>query len=154
MLHSTVTKRGQTTLPSRVRRTLQVAPGDRLVYELWLDFATIRGHSQGGGVPGLSDEAPMIARRLIDTTLIVRYLVADKDSSPGNFHCCAAASSRSVRCRSRAKRRRNPAGHRDSRPAFFARAAAKEACCSGVGRLWSAKYTSCKSPVIFWRCFN
>jgi AbrB family looped-hinge helix DNA binding protein len=34
MLHSTVTKKGQTTLPSRVRRALNMKPGDKLVYEL------------------------------------------------------------------------------------------------------------------------
>ena len=34
MLHSTVTKRGQTTIPSEIRKALQIKPGDTLEYEI------------------------------------------------------------------------------------------------------------------------
>lgn len=44
MLHSTVTKKGQTTIPGAVRKALQIKPGDKLEYELAGDRAMIRVH--------------------------------------------------------------------------------------------------------------
>ncbi len=48
MLHSTVTQKGQTTIPGQIRRALGIKPGDKLEYLLEGDFVTIRVH------PGLS----------------------------------------------------------------------------------------------------
>jgi AbrB family looped-hinge helix DNA binding protein len=42
MLHSTVTKKGQTTIPGAVREALQIRPGDRLEYAIEGNQATIR----------------------------------------------------------------------------------------------------------------
>jgi antitoxin PrlF len=44
MLHSTVTSKGQTTIPERIRRALRIKPGDKLEYEVQGDRATIRVH--------------------------------------------------------------------------------------------------------------
>lgn len=44
MLHSTVTSKGQTTIPGRVRKALHIKPGDRLEYVMEGDHATIRVH--------------------------------------------------------------------------------------------------------------
>lgn len=44
MLHSTVTSKGQTTIPGTIRKALQIKAGDRLEYELEGDRATIRVH--------------------------------------------------------------------------------------------------------------
>jgi antitoxin PrlF len=44
MLHSTVTSKGQTTIPEKIRKALQIKPGDRLEYEVEGDRATIRVH--------------------------------------------------------------------------------------------------------------
>jgi AbrB family looped-hinge helix DNA binding protein len=44
MYHSTVTKKGQTTLPGEIRRALGIKPGDRLEYEIEGDCVTIRLH--------------------------------------------------------------------------------------------------------------
>lgn len=44
MLHSTITSKGQTTVPSKVRKALGIRPGDRLEYEVLEDRATIRVH--------------------------------------------------------------------------------------------------------------
>lgn len=44
MLHSTVTSKGQTTIPERIRKALGIKPGDKLAYELDGDRATIRVH--------------------------------------------------------------------------------------------------------------
>ena len=44
MLHSTVTSKGQTTIPGEVRKALRIRPGDRLEYEMQGDHATIRVH--------------------------------------------------------------------------------------------------------------
>jgi antitoxin PrlF len=45
MLHSTVTKKGQTTIPGAVREALQIQPGDRLEYAIEGKQATIRVHA-------------------------------------------------------------------------------------------------------------
>jgi AbrB family looped-hinge helix DNA binding protein len=44
MLHSTVTSKGQTTIPEKIRRALRIKAGDRLEYEVEGDRATIRVH--------------------------------------------------------------------------------------------------------------
>lgn len=44
MLHSTVTSKGQTTIPEKIRKALQIKPGDRLEYELEGVRAIIRVH--------------------------------------------------------------------------------------------------------------
>jgi antitoxin PrlF len=44
MAHSTVTSKGQTTIPGKVRKALQIKPGDRLEYAVEGDHATIRVH--------------------------------------------------------------------------------------------------------------
>jgi antitoxin PrlF len=45
MLHSTLTKRGQTTIPGQVRDALQIKPGDKLAYAVQGDHVTIRVHA-------------------------------------------------------------------------------------------------------------
>jgi antitoxin PrlF len=44
MSHSTVTRKGQTTIPGKIRKALQIKPGDRLQYLVEGDHATIRVH--------------------------------------------------------------------------------------------------------------
>ncbi len=44
MLHSTVTKKGQTTIPGEVREALNIKPGDRLEYAVEGDRVTFRVH--------------------------------------------------------------------------------------------------------------
>lgn len=44
MLHSTVTSKGQTTIPEKIRKALRIRPGDKLEYELQSNQATIRVH--------------------------------------------------------------------------------------------------------------
>jgi antitoxin PrlF len=44
MLHSTVTSKGQTTIPGAVRQALNIRPGDRIEYALEGDCAVIRVH--------------------------------------------------------------------------------------------------------------
>jgi AbrB family looped-hinge helix DNA binding protein len=43
-LHSTVTSKGQTTIPGKIRKALRIKPGDRLEYLIDGDHATIRVH--------------------------------------------------------------------------------------------------------------
>jgi AbrB family looped-hinge helix DNA binding protein len=43
-LHSMVTRKGQTTIPGKVRNALRIKPGDRLEYAIEGDHATIRVH--------------------------------------------------------------------------------------------------------------
>lgn len=42
MAHSTVTSKGQTTIPGEIRQALNIRPGDRLEYVLEGDGAMIR----------------------------------------------------------------------------------------------------------------
>jgi antitoxin PrlF len=42
MTHSTITSKGQTTLPAPIRRALHLKPGDRISYELQGDAVVIR----------------------------------------------------------------------------------------------------------------
>ena len=44
MLHSTVTRKGQTTIPRKIRKALRINPGDTLQYVVEGDHATIRVH--------------------------------------------------------------------------------------------------------------
>ena len=44
MAHSTVTRKGQTTIPGKIRKALQIKPGDKLQYAVEGDHATIRVH--------------------------------------------------------------------------------------------------------------
>lgn len=44
MIRSTVTSKGQTTIPGKVRKALRIRPGDRLEYTVQGDMATIRVH--------------------------------------------------------------------------------------------------------------
>jgi len=44
MLHSTVTSKGQTTIPGKIREALRIKPGDKLEYQVEGDRATIRVH--------------------------------------------------------------------------------------------------------------
>jgi AbrB family looped-hinge helix DNA binding protein len=53
MSHSTVTSKGQTTIPARVRRALRIKTGDRLEYALEGDHATIRVHPGTRGLKGM-----------------------------------------------------------------------------------------------------
>jgi antitoxin PrlF len=42
VFHSTVTSKGQTTIPGPIRKALHIEPGDRLEYLIEGDLATIR----------------------------------------------------------------------------------------------------------------
>jgi AbrB family looped-hinge helix DNA binding protein len=44
MPHSTVTSKGQTTIPGKIRKALRIKPGDKLEYTMEGDHATIRVH--------------------------------------------------------------------------------------------------------------
>ena len=44
MTHSTVTSKGQTTIPGRIRKALRIKPGDKLEYTVEGDYVTIRVH--------------------------------------------------------------------------------------------------------------
>jgi bifunctional DNA-binding transcriptional regulator/antitoxin component of YhaV-PrlF toxin-antitoxin module len=44
MQHSTVTSKGQTTIPEKIGKALQIKPGDKPEYEVEGDRATIRVH--------------------------------------------------------------------------------------------------------------
>ena len=52
MLHSTVTKKGQTTIPGVIRKALHIRPGDRLEYLLEGDHAIMRVHPGLGALKG------------------------------------------------------------------------------------------------------
>ena len=55
MLHSTLTSKGQTTIPEKIRKALRIKPGDRLEYEVEGDCAIIRVH------PGIRSLRGMLA---------------------------------------------------------------------------------------------
>lgn len=44
MPHSTVTSKGQTTIPRKIRKALRIKPGDKLEYIVEGNHATIRVH--------------------------------------------------------------------------------------------------------------
>ena len=43
-MHSTVTKKGQTTIPGAIRKALRIKPGDRLQYQIEGDQVVFRIH--------------------------------------------------------------------------------------------------------------
>jgi len=57
MLHSTVTSKGQTTIPEKIRKALRINPGDKLEYAVEGDHATIRVH------PGLRSLKGVLASK-------------------------------------------------------------------------------------------
>jgi antitoxin PrlF len=52
MPHSTVTSKGQTTIPGKVRKALRIKPGDKLEYTVEGDRVTIRVHLGAGALKG------------------------------------------------------------------------------------------------------
>jgi antitoxin PrlF len=52
-MHSTVTSKGQTTIPGKIRKALRIKPGDRLEYVVDGDHATIRVHPGTRALKGL-----------------------------------------------------------------------------------------------------
>ena len=52
MLHSTVTRKGQTTIPGEIRTALNIKPGDRLEYQVRGDHVTIRVHPGTAALKG------------------------------------------------------------------------------------------------------
>jgi len=104
MSHSTVTRKGQTTIPGKIRKALQIKPGDKLQYAVEGDHATIRVHpgtriaegcasqqegqenefrrnprSRREGSPRPREYPVSAKRRLVDANIIVRYLVQDHE---------------------------------------------------------------------------
>lgn len=63
VLHSTVTGKGQTTIPADVRSTLGLAVGDRVAYEVRNGQVTLRRHPGSGPVFGILKGKP---RRPVD----------------------------------------------------------------------------------------
>ena len=55
MSHSTVTRKGQTTIPGEIRKALQIKPGDKLEYVVEGDHATIRVHPGTRSLVHVSD---------------------------------------------------------------------------------------------------
>jgi len=53
MPHSTVTSKGQTTIPGGVREALGIKPGDRLEYSVEGDQFTVRVHPGLGALKGV-----------------------------------------------------------------------------------------------------
>jgi AbrB family looped-hinge helix DNA binding protein len=53
MQHSTVTRKGQTTIPGKIRKALRINPGDTLEYEVDGDHATIRVHPGARSLKGV-----------------------------------------------------------------------------------------------------
>ena len=53
MAHSTVTRKGQTTIPGEVRQALRIKPGDKLEYVVEGDAVTIRVHPGTRSLKGL-----------------------------------------------------------------------------------------------------
>jgi antitoxin PrlF len=53
MHHSTVTTKGQTTIPGEIRQTLKIKPGDRLEYAIEGDHAIVRVHPGTRSLKGI-----------------------------------------------------------------------------------------------------
>jgi len=53
MSHSTVTSKGQTTIPGKIRKALRIKPGDKLEYVVEGDHATIRVHQGTRSLKGV-----------------------------------------------------------------------------------------------------
>jgi antitoxin PrlF len=52
MLHSTVTKKGQTTIPGEIRTALNIQPGDRLAYRVEGSRVSIEVHPGAASLAG------------------------------------------------------------------------------------------------------
>lgn len=52
MAYSTVTKKGQTTIPGEIREALRIKPGDRLEYAVEGDHVSIRVHPGAKALKG------------------------------------------------------------------------------------------------------
>lgn len=52
MMHSTVTQKGQTTIPGLIRKALRIKPGDRLEYTVEGDRVSIRVHPGANALKG------------------------------------------------------------------------------------------------------
>ena len=74
MLHSTLTSKGQTTIPAEIREKLEMKPGDRLLYELQGDKIVVRVHpgvkavfgmlkGKGKRLPGGFEQERAVARQ-------------------------------------------------------------------------------------------
>jgi len=53
MLHSTLTSKGQTTIPGKIRKALRIKPGDKLEYAVNGSHATIRVHPGTRSLQGI-----------------------------------------------------------------------------------------------------
>jgi AbrB family looped-hinge helix DNA binding protein len=53
MRHSTVTRKGQTTIPGKIRKALRINPGDTLEYVLEEDHSTIRRQRDARSLKGV-----------------------------------------------------------------------------------------------------
>ena len=53
MPHSTVTSKGQTTIPRKIRKALRIKPGDKLEYVIEGDHVTVRVHLGTRSLKGL-----------------------------------------------------------------------------------------------------
>jgi len=53
MPHSTVTSKGQTTIPKKIRKALRIKPGDKLEYVVEGDHVTVRVHLGTRSLKGL-----------------------------------------------------------------------------------------------------
>lgn len=53
MAHSTVTRKGQTTIPGEIRQALRIKPGDKLQYLVEGDSVTIRVHPGTRSLKGM-----------------------------------------------------------------------------------------------------
>jgi AbrB family looped-hinge helix DNA binding protein len=52
VLHSTVTSKGQTTIPGQIRTALNIKPGDKIEYAVEGDHATLRVHPGARALKG------------------------------------------------------------------------------------------------------
>jgi AbrB family looped-hinge helix DNA binding protein len=52
MPNSTVTRKGQTTIPGKIRKALRIKPGDTLEYSIEGDHATFRVHPGARSLAG------------------------------------------------------------------------------------------------------
>jgi len=53
MPHSTVTSKGQTTIPGEIREALQIKTGDTLEYKVEGDWGSFRVHPGAGSLRGV-----------------------------------------------------------------------------------------------------
>jgi AbrB family looped-hinge helix DNA binding protein len=74
MHHSTVTSKGQTTIPGEIRQALRIKPGDKLEYAVEGDHATIRVHP---GTRALKGALPSAKGKGLSFAQIRRAAAAD-----------------------------------------------------------------------------